>query len=225
MPAREDLSGGLEHGRVATHRLDLDAGACYAIVAAGDGGVRDLDLRLLDDRDAELARDTATDPRPRLRACAERSGPYRLEVRMFDGNGRYAVRTLSSTTLADAPDSLPALLRQRWAEISARLRARGFAPTLPLERGDLRWTGRQVHRVSVRRGTCYAIAAASADGDLDLSLVTTDGAVIASDTGDDPTPVVMTCPRQSETLDVEVKLYRARTQYVLGVWASPPEDV
>lgn len=219
-----DLSGTLEHGRAAVQRVDLSAGLCYVIQGAADGSVHDLDLRIMDERGTELARDTATDPRPRLRVCPERSGPFRLEVRMFDGDGAYVVRTLALATLADAPSSLPPRLRQRWAELAVRMRARGFALRQPLERADLVFTSRQVHHVPVHRGTCYAFAAVAAEGDLDLSVIDEDGAVLVSDTGDDASPTVTTCPRDPETLEVEVKLYRAQGQYVLGVWVSPPED-
>jgi len=222
--AREDLSGSLAQGRAEVRDVDLAAGACYVIVAAGDGGVRDLDLRLVDRAGAELGRDTATDPRALLRTCPASSGTFRLEVRMFDGMGRWAARLLSLPSLAEAPGSVSPGLRQRWAEVAARLRARGFTPRLPLERGDLRLAGRQVHHLRLTAGRCYALAAVASEGDLDLALVDLDGGVLASDTGDDSTPIVWTCPRSTRTFALEVKLYRAQTEYVLGVWASPGED-
>ena len=206
-----------------------------AVIAAGTGGAFESSsssrtlarsrrsFRLLDEAGSELARDTATDPRPRLCVCPARSGAARLEVRMFDGSGRYAVRTLALASLSDAPESLPSALRQRWSEIASRLRRQGFELQLPLERGDLELASRQVHHVLLRAGRCYAIAAAAPEGDLDLALLDTDGGVIASHTAEDATPVVMTCPRASETVEVEVKLLRARAQYVLGIWASPGE--
>jgi hypothetical protein len=220
---RDDLSGSLAQGRAEARDVDLAAGACYALVAAGDGGVRDLDLRLVDRQGAEIARDMATDPRALLRVCPGASGTFRLEVRMFDGNGRWAVRALALSSLDEAPSSAAAPLRQRWAEVAARLRARGFAPRLPLERGDLRLAGRQVHAIHLPPGRCYAITAVTADGDLDLNLVDLDGGVVASDTGDDSTPVVFTCPDANRSLAVEVRLYRAQSEYLFGVWASPPE--
>lgn len=218
-----DLAGSLLQGRAEVRDLELSAGTCYAVVAAGDAGVRDLDLRLVDRAGAEISRDTATDPRALLRVCPAASGTFRLEVRMFDGAGRWAARALALASLAEAPGSLPAPLRQRWAEVAARLRARGFSPLLPLERGDLHLAGRQVHHERLRAGQCYALVAVAAEGDLDLAVLDPDRGVVASDTGDDATPIVWTCPRSTRTLALEVKLYRAQTEYVLGVWTSPGE--
>jgi hypothetical protein len=221
---REDLRGSLAQGRAEARELELASGACYVVVAAGDGGVHDLDLRLVDRAGAEISRDLATDPRALLRVCPAASGTFRLEVRMFDGVGSWAARALALASLVEAPESLSPALRQRWAEVAARLRARGFAPRMPLERGDLHLAGRQVHHVRLQAGRCYALTAVAAEGDLDLALFDPDGGVVASDTGDDATPIVWTCPRSTRTLALEVKLYRAQGEYVLGVWASPGED-
>jgi hypothetical protein len=218
----ESGGGTLLEGTVAAHAVNLSAGSCYALLASGGPGVRDLDLRLLDPAGGELARDTATDPSPLLRVCPEVSGAFRLEVRMFSGSGPYAYRTLLLSSLGGVSSTLPSSVRQRFAELSGRLRKRGFVLRGPLIRGGLYFGNRQLHSLDLESDRCYALAAAGGgEGDLDLYIWGPDGASMGSDTADDSSPTVMFCTTEPRTVDAEVRLFRARSEYVLGVFVSP----
>ncbi|MBI2896121.1 MAG: hypothetical protein HYY06_21365 [Deltaproteobacteria bacterium] len=225
VPFGEVGGGSLAEGATASHDVVLSGGACYALIAAGGPGVVDLDTRVLGPTGGELARDAASDPRPRLRVCPRAGGQFRLEVRMFAGTGRYAYRALLLSSLEDVSASLPSAIRQRFAELSGRLRRRGFSPVEPPSRGALNFASRQSHVLELQPDRCYAVAAAGGtEGDLDLHLWGPDGSSLGSDTGEDSTPVVMLCAEEHLRIDAEVRLYRARSEYVIGVFASPGED-
>ncbi len=76
-------------------------GHCYRFVAAGGGGVRDLDLALLDGNGVEMQRDVTEDPNPVLgeqaSICPSGPGAYRIEVRMRTGEGPFALGLFRDT--------------------------------------------------------------------------------------------------------------------------------
>ena len=65
----------------------LYRGNKYFIIGAGDSGVRDLDIILLDDYGNEYDRDTATDAAPIVEARIGTTGTYYIGVKMHRGSG------------------------------------------------------------------------------------------------------------------------------------------
>lgn len=94
--------GSLPEGAEARTTQRLEAGQCYTFVAFGDGAVRDLDVRVLDDAGVEIARDGTTDRTAAARACPAASGDYVVVVAMRGGSGDY---TMTAWSGAPAPRS------------------------------------------------------------------------------------------------------------------------
>jgi len=57
--------------------------------------VRELNLRVLDPYGNERARDSEGDAFPSVRFCPAVGGRWKLQVRMFNGYGRYALQVFS----------------------------------------------------------------------------------------------------------------------------------
>jgi hypothetical protein len=81
--------GSLPEGAEARIPVTLEGGECYTFVALGSSQVENLDLRVLDEDGDEITRDSTIDAQSAAQACPERSGEYRVVVRMTDGQGSY----------------------------------------------------------------------------------------------------------------------------------------
>jgi len=90
------LAGELPPGRWVDESVVLRAGRCYRIVAVGGEGVKDLDAMLVDPAGDPVGHDGMVGPVAVLGApesmCLADSGLFRLRLKAFEGQGRYAAR-------------------------------------------------------------------------------------------------------------------------------------
>ncbi len=84
--------GSLGDGGTARFPMDLE-NQCYTFVAFAGGGVRDVDVTLLDANNQRVAGDTSHDTQASVQFCPTARGRYTLALRMAAGGGTY---TLSS---------------------------------------------------------------------------------------------------------------------------------
>lgn len=90
------LRGNLRRGRVQEHPVVLLGTHCYVVVGAGDEGVEDLDLVLVNPagqavlHDAEAGRESWLGVSDAI--CPNEPGLFRVRARMFRGGGEYALR-------------------------------------------------------------------------------------------------------------------------------------
>jgi hypothetical protein len=98
--SREAFEVDLEEGARSVHVLSVPAGRCVAMIAAGAGGLRDVDLQVLDAAGNALASDSAPQPFASASACApeDASLTLSLEVVAYAGAGRASIAILD-----DAP--------------------------------------------------------------------------------------------------------------------------
>ncbi len=101
VPSSDVFRGELAAGERRDHTAIMRRGACYKVLGAGGAGVTDLDILVYDDANVLLQRDgtgSATPVIGRERAICpqDESGAYRVEVRMAEGAGAYAVQAWSS---------------------------------------------------------------------------------------------------------------------------------
>ncbi|HJL05477.1 MAG TPA: hypothetical protein RMH85_30165 [Polyangiaceae bacterium LLY-WYZ-15_(1-7)] len=93
------LRGRLRRGEVEDHPAILLGTHCYAILGVGGEGVTDLDVLLIDPVGAAIMHDTDTGPRATLgvreQICPAQAGQFEIRVRVFEGEGDYAVRLYS----------------------------------------------------------------------------------------------------------------------------------
>lgn len=171
----DQTTGQLAQGGTRNFEIQLEGGRCYAILAVGDAGVRDLDLHLLDPSGNEVDRDIAQDPRPTVRVCPERSGRFQMQVEMTAGAGGYVYAPYRWPRGTRGPFGLEGLIYVRLAEVTALLSVEGFQPDpgFTPQNGQLRRQGATAtHDVELVAGQCYAIVVVGGDGvnDLDVTL-------------------------------------------------------
>lgn len=179
--------GELGEAGSTAYDIDLEGGKCYAILAVGDSGVRNLDLTLLDAGGREVDRDVATDARPIVRVCPTANGHYRMQVRMTSGTGAYFYAAYRWPRGIRGPFGLEGLIYVRLAELQQLLGVEGYTPDTgyDLEQSRLRAEGATgTHTLRLNGGQCYSIAVVGGDGisDVDVTLAR-GGTDITSDVG------------------------------------------
>lgn len=182
----ESQRNQLAEGNDQNYAVELEGGRCYAILAVGDSGVRDMSLSLTDPSGREVDRDEAGDARPTVRVCPETSGHYQMHVHMVSGTGGYVYapyRWPRGTGIGD----LRGVLYVRLAEVSALLGVEGFQndPGYSTERGRLRReSATATHDFTLQGGQCYAIVVVGGQGVRDLDVTLSQGSTqVATDFG------------------------------------------
>jgi hypothetical protein len=80
--AGEPFTGQLAQGRTARFRVALRPNVTYALVGLCDEDCRDLDLRMLDERDREITTTAVPGDKPFLEVTVEAGGKFTLVVTM-----------------------------------------------------------------------------------------------------------------------------------------------
>lgn len=219
----QQTTGQLETGATRNFEIQLEGGRCYAILGVGDGGVRDLDLVLLDQGGTEVDRDIAQDARPTVRVCPERSGNFYMQVRMTGGAGNYVYapyRWPRGTSGA----GLHGLSWVRLSEVTALLSVEGFVPDpgFTPQNGQLRRQGANAsHSVELVGGQCYAIVVVGGDGVNDLDITLAEGGnQLASDYGShNAFPSVRHCATSDARYQVGITASNGSGRYYMQVFS------
>jgi len=179
--------GDLGEAGTTAYEVDLEGENCYALLAVGDSGVRNLDLTLLDSSGREVDRDVAADARPIVRVCPSAAGHYRMQVRMASGSGAYVYAAYRWPRGIRGPFGLEGIGYVRLAELTALLGLEGFSPDpgYDLQQGRLRTEGASAtHTLRLIGGQCYSIAVVGGTGISDIDVALLSGATtVASDVG------------------------------------------
>jgi hypothetical protein len=218
----------LAEGGTQEYEVDLEGDKCYAILAVGDSGVRNMDLTLLDSAGHEVDRDDAGDSRPTVRVCPTATGHYRMRVRMMSGTGSYVYAPYRWPRGTHGPFGLAGLIYVRLAEVTALLATEGYAPdaNYAMDRGTLRTEGASSqHTLQLSGGQCYSIAAVGGDGIHDLDLALVSGATtIATDLGvRNAFPSVRHCVTTSGTYTLTVRAASGSGPYIYQVFSRTQE--
>ncbi len=90
------LRGSLRQGEIEDHPVVLVGTHCYAVLGVASEGVQDLDLLLIDPNGAAVMHDTDAGGEAsigvREQICPATPGSFKVRVRVFRGEGDYAVR-------------------------------------------------------------------------------------------------------------------------------------
>jgi hypothetical protein len=200
-PFGEQTRGSLGRSESREIALELEGGKCYAILAVGDNGVRDLDLALVSSRNEVIDRDIEADARPVVRVCPRGSGAFRMQVRMADGEGNFVYAAYRWPRGTRGPFGLSGLIYVRLAETIALLNVEGYEPDPNVDpgRGTLRRSSDNAHHdVTLTQGQCYAIVVVGEQGlnNLDVQ-VARSGTALAADASRTAFPNVRVCPTET----------------------------
>jgi hypothetical protein len=220
----EPQRGQLAEGAEQSYAVELEGGRCYAILAVGDAGVRQMSLTLTDRQGNELDRDEGNDTRPTVRVCPQSTGSYLMRIRMVNGSGQYVYapyRWPRGTRLGD----LTGILYVRLAEVTALLQVEGFAPDpgYDMGRGRLRREGATAsHNLRLGGGRCYAVVVVGGAGvrDLDVSLAQ-GGSEVAADYGmRNAFPSVRHCAEQDGAYTLTVRAASGTGEYAYQIFSQ-----
>jgi hypothetical protein len=205
-----EVEGSLAAGANRNFEIQLEGGRCYAILAVGDAGVRDLDLLLLDGSGDEVDRDIANDPRPTVRVCPQRSGNFYMQVRMTEGAGSYFYAPYRWPR-GTSGRGMSGLAWLRSSEVTALLDVEGYQPDAGFD---------------VESGHCYAVVVVGGDGVNDLDITLTDGvAQLASDYGShNAFPSVRHCPAADGRYTVNITASNGAGPYHMQVFSPRPDE-
>lgn len=201
--------GTITPGEVRTHEVLIGPGCSVVVGAPGRTGT-DLDLYLSDGDGHMVDRDARVEPSARVSACDKEAKVMRIAVKAY---GREAPYTL---TVLHAPSDIQDLQALRLDEADAAFRARGYK-RIQTSRISLARGGRVSRTLEVPAGRCVAVAAAGDAGveDIDLFLRTTDGHLVASESGPAPWAAVSRCAKVAEQLQLDVVMYKGEGEVTL----------
>lgn len=100
---RSRLRTTLAQGERFRHTLALEPGRCVAVAAAGDDGVRDVDLFLRVPSDDPVVSDTRLAPHATVSRCAEEREQLSIDLLMRRGSGSVAIQVLESAGSSTTP--------------------------------------------------------------------------------------------------------------------------
>ncbi len=214
--------GELGERQVRDFRVRLEGGKCYAILAVGDTGVRDLDLILASSRGQQLDRDVESDARPIVRVCASKSGQYQIKVSMAQGSGKFVYAAYRWPRGTRGPFGLSGLIYVRLAEVTSLLSVEGFEPDANFSpgKGSLASQGRSAqHSFKLPAGQCYSVLAVGGDGlsDMDLTL-SRNGKQLASDGTRNGFPSVRYCSKEETDYQLQVTATGGSGEYFYQVF-------
>src|SRR5262245_62006867 len=118
--------GAASRGDSVNFRYELSAGHCYTVVVVGAPTATDIDLFLFDPNRSRVASDRERNNFPHLSHCASLPASYRIEVKMYRGDGPFVVGVFdqqggrrvaapSPVVAAPAPAPAPAPVRDGMA--------------------------------------------------------------------------------------------------------------
>lgn len=218
----EPARGELEDSQHRDFPVTLEGGRCYAILAVGDNGVRNLDLLLHNGSGREFDRDFDTNAQPIVRVCPESTARLHVRVAMNEGAGRFVYTTYRWTSGTRGAWGLAGIMYVRHAELTRILDVDGYEADLDAapERGRLRRQGdRRTHRVTLEAGQCYNAIAVGNSTVQNLDLRVRRGSVrVASDSGFNAFPAVQFCPRNSGIHLIDVSAIAGNGEYFFQLY-------
>ena len=214
----------LAEGGTQEYEVDLQGNNCYAILAVGDSGVRNLDLTLLDQSGTEVDRDDAPDTRPTVRVCPTADGHYRMRVRMMSGTGNYVYAPYHWPRGTHGPFGLAGLIYVRLSEVTALLNVEGFTPDVnySMQRGTLAREGASdTQQLQLSAGSCYSITVVGGDGIHDIDLSLAQGSTqVATDLGvRNAFPSVRQCASTTGNYTLTVRATSGSGPYVMQIFS------
>jgi len=199
-PLGEQQRGQLGARQTRDNAIQLEGGKCYAILAVGDNGVRDLDLALQNEAGATIDQDVEADARPIVRVCPQSSGRFNVQMRMADGAGNIVYAQYRWPRGTRGPFGLGGLQYVRLSEVTSLLAVEGYEPDVSFTpgRGNLRRQGdSHNHEIDFQQGQCYAVVVVGGPGVADLDLVLAkNGTEVATDGIRNAFPTVRHCAQE-----------------------------
>jgi hypothetical protein len=233
-------------GDERSYEYTLPQWGCLGFFAVGHRHVLHLGLALFDPNGHALSRDRGRDAQAYARFCGAQGQRLIVNVRMLDGEGEFHLVPLWNApseldslqsimaTCMNTGTARPALvdvgpepsgpaLELGLLSVARKLAPLGYTFERGILVGGLPERQRDMRRVSLEGGRCYALAAVGdaevEDIDLRLLSLEENGSLIASDVTRSRDAIVKVCPDQAAEYALDVRMYRGGGNYVVQSFA------
>lgn len=219
--------------------VQVEPGQCYTTASFAFEGLDDVNLRVLDDEGAEVARDESGETDASAQFCAERKAEYAAEVYGTNQPGTALFMLLHASAAAlggtsglwlgerplIAASKVP--LDEALAEATRRAARDGYQPGASVVRGQLAPGEAVAHLVAIRARRCARIQAVGGPGLRKLALAARDGAgaVVASSEGRVDSTYVHVCGSVARELDLQLRASEGSGPVALAVWDAPSSSL
>jgi len=214
--------------------LRVTPGQCYTAAGFALDGLRDVDLRVLDDEGGEVARDESREEDASAQFCAGRRAEYAAELRGVDGTGvallilfqaeAASIGGLSGLWLGERPlaRASTAPLDEALAAVAQRSTRDGFKPGRALLTGRLGPGEAIAQPFALAAQRCARIYAVGGPGVRRFSLVAKDntGQTLASAEGRADTTYVHVCSATARELDLQLHAAAGSGAFTLAVYEA-----
>jgi len=227
-PLGDPRSHELETEAHRDFSISLEGGRCYAVLAVGDNGVRNLDLLLLDGSGRELDRDYDSTTEAMVRVCPSADSELTVRVQMSEGAGRFIYATYRWGSGIRGAWGLEGIMYVRHAELTRILDADGYESDLDNspERGALATTGRRrSHNVELEADQCYTVIAVGDASIQDLNVEIARGREsLEADDSVSAFPSVRLCSDRGGRHRITVTAEQGRGAYFLQLYRRRPSE-
>lgn len=237
---------------IAHFSFDLPGPGCAGFLAVARRHGQDLQLQVYDPQGRALAEDDTTDAHPYVQACVSAATSVHVSVTMVDGDGEVLLSSLwdappvlvgLAESMGDCvqaglprpapvevgPAPLGAPMGRGLLRLRERLARAGYAPYGPVLSGILPPQGREVRRMRLQAGQCYALAAVGdmAVADIDLRVFSAEARprLLAADTTRRRQAVAKLCAEHSGEHLLEVRMYDGAGSYAIEPLHLEPPGV
>jgi len=214
--------------------LRVKPGQCYTAAGFALDGLRDVDLRVLDDEGNEVARDQSREEDASAQFCSDRRAEYAAEVRGVDGAGTAvlmlfhaeaaAIGGQSGLWLGERPltNASSAPLDQALSAVGKRSTDDGFKAHKTLFSGRLAHGEAIAQPFALAAQRCARIHAVGGPGVRRLSLVAKDveGKELATAEGEANTTYVHVCSATARQLSLQVHAAAGSGPFALAVYEA-----
>jgi hypothetical protein len=215
--AADPFTGSLAIAGTQQYDVTLQAGKCYAFVGISDAGNLDLEVT---SGTTVIGRDTDLDTTPGVLYCATVAMTVRTKLTLLSAAGNFAFGVynapsvqsgsttprVTSTGIAvggTETDYIANQMRTLHERVAAAL-----LPVSQVNRGTLQQAQESEFLVNLPAGRCYTIIAVGVPSvrDIDVTLTSPYGQVLATDSTDDANPVLVTNPCPQWSGDYRIKV-------------------
>jgi hypothetical protein len=220
----EALRGAAQENGYTDWRLQLEAGQCYWFGYAGDPGVAKFSMYIFSPKDSRLDSARGKAPEGLFTHCAEQNGIYRLQGKVAEGAGHYAVviyKTKSATPVA--PPSAP---EEQKVDLAAMIEKQAAAAAPGAKRvGDLYASSAEQADwyTSVEPGKCYWFIGAGEPKKvkrLYLYLWDSKNKRVTESKSDSENVMVGHCAKEPGMFKFQAKIDSGKGDYKIGVYVK-----
>lgn len=207
-------------------RVMLDASKCYWFSGVGDQTVERLSLYLWDPNDKRITSNRSKNARSVIFHCPEVTGMYKLQAKVADGAGHYAVGVYSKEAPPKAAPP-PVEEKAKGPDLGALLdaEAASIAPGATRVGPHLAGSGEDMTEwpVALEPNTCYFFIGIGGEGVKELSMYLwgPDRKRITENRADANKSQIGHCATQGGMFKVQAKVTSGEGDYKVGVYAKP----